>query len=236
MSMDFIDLLKLLQIVIGTRFVLLGAFLARKSSLLFREQIYMSNFDGRLCYNVIEGGGQMFADALIESPEQLSLFEELYNTYSQGMFYDARNFTHDIHKAEDMVSEAFLRVAKNIDTISKVPSENMRKYLHILIRNICIDERRKSNLSEEMYEQFSDVAGTHSTENMAIGTVAIREIADIILGMPEKYKDILLLVYYYEHTVEEASIAMGISANAAYQRLSRAKKLLKDVLTKEGQL
>lgn len=47
---------------------------------------------------------------------------------------------------------------------------------------------------------------------------------------------ILLLVYYYEHTVEEASIAMGISANAAYQRLSRAKKLLKDVLTKEGQL
>lgn len=201
-----------------------------------REQIYMSNFDGRLCYNVIKGGVQMFADALIESPEQLSLFEELYNTYSQGMFYDARNFTHDIHKAEDMVSEAFLRVAKNIDTISKVPSENMRKYLHILIRNICIDERRKSNHSEEMYEQFSDVAGTHSTENMAIGTVAIREIADIILGMPEKYKDILLLVYYYEHTVEEASIAMGISANAAYQRLSRAKKLLKDVLTKEGQL
>ena len=123
-----------------------------------------------------------------------------------------------------------------IDTISKVPSENMRKYLHILIRNICIDERRKSNHSEEMYEKFSDVAGTHSTENMAIGTVAIREIADIILGMPEKYKDILLLVYYYEHTVEEASIAMGISANAAYQRLSRAKKLLKDVLTKEGQL
>lgn len=178
----------------------------------------------------------MFADALIESPEQLSLFEGLYNTYSQGMFYDARNFTHDIHKAEDMVSEAFLRVAKNIDTISKVPSENMRKYLHILIRNICIDERRKSNHSEEMYEKFSDVAGTHSTENMAIGTVAIREIADIILGMPEKYKDILLLVYYYEHTVEEASIAMGISANAAYQRLSRAKKLLKDVLTKEGQL
>ncbi|MBT9818505.1 sigma-70 family RNA polymerase sigma factor [Butyricicoccus faecihominis] len=201
-----------------------------------REQIYMSNFDGRLCYNVIKGGVQMFVDALIESPEQLSLFEELYNTYSQGMFYDARNFTHDIHKAEDMVSEAFLRVAKNIDTISKVPSENMRKYLHILIRNICIDERRKSNHSEEMYEQFSDVAGTHSTENMAIGTVAIREIADIILGMPEKYKDILLLVYYYEHTVEEASIAMGISANAAYQRLSRAKKLLKDVLTKEGQL
>ena len=201
-----------------------------------REQIYMSNFDGRLCYNVIKGGVQMFADALIESPEQLSLFEELYNTYSQGMFYDARNFTHDIHKAEDMVSEAFLRVAKNIDTISKVPSENMRKYLHILIRNICIDERRKSNHSEEMYEKFSDVAGTHSTENMAIGTVAIGEIADIILRMPEKYKDMLLLVYYYDHTVEEASIAMGISANAAYQRLSRAKKLLKDVLTNEGQL
>ena len=196
----------------------------------------MSNFDGRLCYNVIKGGVQMFADALIERPEQLSLFEELYNTYSQGMFYDARNFTHDIHKAEDMVSEAFLRVAKNIDTISKVPSENMRKYLHILIRNICIDERRKSNHSEEMYEKFSDVAGTHSTENMAIGTVAIREIADIILRMPEKYKDMLLLVYYYDHTVEEASIAMGISANAAYQRLSRAKKLLKDILTKECQL
>lgn len=200
------------------------------------KQIYMSNYVGRLCYNVIKGGAQMFADALIESPEQLSLFEELYNTYSQGMFYDARNFTHDIHKAEDMVSEAFLRVAKNIDTISKVPSENMRKYLHILIRNICIDERRKSNHSEEMYEKFSDVAGTHSTENMAIGTVAIGEIADIILRMPEKYKDMLLLLYYYDHTVEEASIAMGISANAAYQRLSRAKKLLKDVLTKEGQL
>lgn len=96
----------------------------------------------------------MFADALIESPEQLSLFEELYNTYSQGMFYDARNFTHDIHKAEDMVSEAFLRVAKNIDTISKVPSENMRKYLHILIRMSVLTNAEKVITQKKCMNSF----------------------------------------------------------------------------------
>ena len=56
----------------------------------------------------------MISYALVERYSKLCLFEELYRTYSQGMYQIALNIIHDSHHAEDMVSEAFIRVAKNI--------------------------------------------------------------------------------------------------------------------------
>lgn len=40
----------------------------------------------------------------------------------------------------------------------------------------------------------------------------------------------------YDHTTEEIGIALNLSTNTVHKRISRAKKLLKVILTKEGVL
>lgn len=178
----------------------------------------------------------MLSYALIEQPEYLNLFEELYHKYAQGLYYDAKEIMHDEYKAEDMVSEAFLRIAKNINRIAQISPKKMPKYLHMVIHNICIDEIRKRSSSEETYEDITEVADITTTESTVVGQITIDEIANIISSFPDRYKDILLLVYYYDHSIDEACFALGITANTAYQRLFQAKKMLKKTLAKEGLL
>ncbi len=66
----------------------------------------------------------MISFALVERQSQLCLFEFLYRTYSQGMFQIAYGILlHDVQHAEDMVAEAYIRVAKNINRIAEIPTD-----------------------------------------------------------------------------------------------------------------
>lgn len=179
----------------------------------------------------------MISYALVERFSKLCLFEELYRTYSQGMYQIALNIVHDSHHAEDMVSESFIRVAKNIHRISDLPPEKHRSYLKMIIRNICIDYYRHKDPADSSVEVPLDLSDTRSKpEDIVLDSLSITAISQAISQLPEKYCDVLKLCYLYDHTVEEISVVLNISPNTVYQRIYRAKKLLKDQLIKEGVL
>lgn len=64
----------------------------------------------------------------------------------------------------------------------------------------------------------------------------LEAIVQAISELPDKYRDVLKLSYLYDHTTEEIGIALNLSTNTVHKRISRAKKLLKVILTKEGVL
>lgn len=94
----------------------------------------------------------MISFALVERQSKLCLFESLYRTYSQGMFQIAYGILHDVQHAEDMVAEAYIRVAKNINRIAEIPVDKHRSYLKMIIRNICIDYYRSIHPTDTVYE------------------------------------------------------------------------------------
>lgn len=65
---------------------------------------------------------------------------------------------------------------------------------------------------------------------------SVEAIVQAISELPDKYRDVLKLSYLYDHTTEEIGIALNLSTNTVHKRISRAKKLLKVILTKEGVL
>ena len=151
----------------------------------------------------------MISFALVERQSQLCLFEFLYRTYSQGMFQIAYGILHDVQHAEDMVAETYIRVAKNINRIAEIPADKHRSYLKMIIRNICIDYYRSIHPTDTVYEIPLDLSDNSSGPE------------DIIID---------------RITVEEIGIALNLSTNTVHKRISRAKKLLKVILTKEGVL
>ena len=52
-----------------------------------------------------------------------------------------------------------------------------------------------------------------------------------ILRLPEKYRQVLLLYYYQDMTLEESAAALGLSRSTAHHRLKRAEAVLRDALT-----
>ncbi|MBQ8804648.1 MAG: sigma-70 family RNA polymerase sigma factor [Tyzzerella sp.] len=70
---------------------------------------------------------------MIDSSDDQSKFEKLYNEYKGLMFYVANNILHNEQDAEDAVHHAFVKIAENIEKIEETecPGDADRSRNHI---------------------------------------------------------------------------------------------------------
>lgn len=57
---------------------------------------------------------------MLDSPENQSEFEKLYRTHRDLMYFIAYNVLHDHQRAEDAVSETFLRLAQCFSRVLEI--------------------------------------------------------------------------------------------------------------------
>ena len=58
---------------------------------------------------------------------------------------------------------------------------------------------------------------------------------EALCSLPAKYRIVLYLRYYEEYQVKEIASILGISQNLVSARMSRAKKMLRNVLLNQNQ-
>lgn len=61
-----------------------------------------------------------------------------------------------------------------------------------------------------------------------------RELLELVLKLPPKYKEVIYLFYYENYTASEIGRILKKNENTIYTWLSRAKKILKEQLGGEG--
>ena len=88
--------------------------------------------------------------SLLDTQEDISKFELIYNTYKKQMYYTANNILKDNYLAEDAVHNAFLRIIDNLEKIDDVNSHNTKGLIVIIVKNVSIDIYRK-NKKERIY-------------------------------------------------------------------------------------
>ena len=71
--------------------------------------------------------------SMVESDEERSLIEFIYNEYRQLMYKTAFSILHNKFDAEDAVHEAFLRVIKNILKFRSYKCNENVSYLVIIV-------------------------------------------------------------------------------------------------------
>ena len=128
-------------------------------------------------------------------------------------------YLHNSTDADDVFQEVFLKLLRN-----KTPFESAEHEKAWLIRvtiNKCKDILksfwRKKMVSIEGIEMpFEDQA-----EN---------ELLQVVLSLPDKYKDVIYLFYYEEYTVPEMAQLLNKKVNTIYSHLHRARELLKQKL------
>lgn len=141
--------------------------------------------------------------------------EELYDKIYRYCFYRLRNSA----SAEDITQEAFLKFfAQNTDINAA--------YVFAIAKNLCTDmfrQKQTEELSDDYpSEDFSDKSNTK---------IAVRTALE---KLDEQHREILVMRYIAEKSVNETARSLGISRFAVY-RLERAalaqmKKLLKGAL------
>ena len=54
-----------------------------------------------------------------------------------------------------------------------------------------------------------------------------RELYESVMALPDKYRDVIILYYYQEMTLDEAAGILGIGKSTVHLRLKKARQALR---------
>lgn len=176
----------------------------------------------------------------ITKDEHKHILWHIYENYRNDMYHAAKSVIHDVNLAEDVVQVSFERIIKKMHLIEKIPRNDLRGYIVLLVKNIAIN----TSIKEDKYKLIPDedmemLIGLDNTtlEDTAILNEQIRIIKMCLNQMDEKYVLPMLLRYYYGFSDSETGQLLGInSANTVRSLCHRGKNKIIEAMKKAGNI
>ncbi len=134
--------------------------------------------------------------------------------------------TKDVHTAEDVTSDVFL---KFMQTNKAFESE---EHIKAWLLRVTI------NTSKSFFSSswFKKTVPLEETLEAAEIPEEESEVYLAVMKLPEKYRTVIHLFYYEELTVREISEVINSNESTVKSQLSRARAMLKEILKGESEL
>ncbi len=164
-------------------------------------------------------------EALLAADEEA--VAHMVETYGDRLFKTALAITGDVHHAEEVVQDAFLKAYDNIRTF-RAESSFYTWLLRIAV-NIARTRRKRlwlvRSVPLERYEQqLSDVA---DPEASMIRHEERRQVLECLAHLPERYREVLALFYLEDMSVAQIAAMLAQPEGTIKSKLSRARAMLK---------
>jgi RNA polymerase sigma factor (sigma-70 family) len=159
------------------------------------------------------------------SVEAEELVVRLFQTEGRSLVRLARLFVDDRDAAEDIVQEAFLRLARHagkIDAIERAPA-----YLRSIVLNLARDHNRRGLVSLRHHAtKGREVDVDTSVADQLVRSEDHRRVLDAVRGLPARQRDCITLRYFEELSIERIATTLGLSVNSVKTHLRRAMAAL----------
>ena len=161
-------------------------------------------------------------------------FEALYHLMYKRLYSVANLILEYKELNEEVLEEVFTSLWLNRH---KTDIGNVFTYLYVLTKNKAIDTKRK----EERWDHFTlEDVNDHllccpvTPESAIVSKEEINQIYAIIKKLPEKRKNVLMLVKYHGLKNKEVADILGISVKTVDNHLSAAIKDIIEALEEQG--
>lgn len=160
-------------------------------------------------------------DNLYENHELSRLIDE----YGSSVLNTAYLYLNDKQLAEDVFQEVFIKAYLKMNTFEFRSS--IKTWLIRITINQCKDTI-KSAYRKRVNIGLDDIdSACESAEQAAEEHIESERLYNAVMSLKPKYREIIMLRYYNELTLEEIASALNISNGAVRTRLSRTTSLLK---------
>jgi RNA polymerase sigma-70 factor (ECF subfamily) len=156
--------------------------------------------------------------ALLQNQEDTPRFEEFYNKFYDLIYLIAKDHLKTKEAAEDCAQEIMIRFAKDFHNITQdFDDKKFKNYVRVISKCMAIDMYRK----EKKHTENVVDAGLSEFYNIYVEKF---EVCDKLLlkqavdAMPESYRYVFYLKYYFELTGEEIAKKTGISHTYVRQK------------------
>ena len=152
------------------------------------------------------------------------MWEELYEKHYKELLRYAVAACKNLAEAEDVAQEVFLKALQNPDTFQDLGPSQKRAWLFRSLKNLMCDRYRRGQLENAYLEARQERAeywdpGIQETENRLL-----------LAQLTPEDRTLFHLRYEEGYSASELSEMFHIPAGTIRARLSRMRKLLKNML------
>ena len=155
-----------------------------------------------------------------------ALVVALFRTEGIRLVSLARLFVDDRTAAEDLVQEAFIRLARNAYRIRD--EERAAAYLRSIVINLARDHNRRGLVSFRHRPPAAPDA--RSAEEHAAETEGRQEVVEALRALPRRQRDCVALRYYLELSIPDIAETLGVSVNSVKTHLQRGLRSMAQTL------
>ena len=172
---------------------------------------------------------------LIDSEEERSKLEFIFNLYHNLMYFIARDMLGNDTDAEDAVQESFLHMIPLSDKILEPECHSTRSLCVIIVKRVAIDMLRKRlrRAGEVSFESVNTMHDDPKAIEKLEAVIDNSTLLSALKAIPERDSDILELRFRLGLSYREIAEIMQISEANARQIVSRACDRVRIIMTGE---
>jgi RNA polymerase sigma-70 factor (sigma-E family) len=168
--------------------------------------------------------GPVVATAGTVGPDVDAFVVRLFREEGGALVRLARLFVDDRNAAEDLVQEAFIRLARSAGRIRE--PDKAAAYLRSIVLNLARDHNRRGLVSLRHRLPLTDEATTAGADEGLDLREDQLEVLDALRTLPRQQRNCIALRYLEELGVAEIAATLGISENSVKTHLKRGMAAL----------
>ena len=182
----------------------------------------------------------LFSRAFAQEDDR-AFFEALYRANYRLMYAAAWQHAADPDAVEEIVAESLMALFSHADTLQGLEPAALRGYIITTVRHEAYRHLKSTRRMRERCLCLDDQAMERlpAPGSVAQQLLLQEELAAVIRAMaemPPKEQAILKMKVFHDMENDDIAQAAGLAKESVRQYLSRARRKLKQLLAKEGEL
>ncbi len=167
--------------------------------------------------------------ALID--KNMAAFSYLYDNYSGALFKVINGIVTDLHEAENILQEVFIKIWKGIDRYN-VLKGRLFTWMLSITKNVTIDTLRSKNHNQQKITvEIDKVTLLPDNEINPYLKFEDAELKNVILKLKPNLRVLIELNYFYGYTQIEIARLLKIPLGTVKTRIRKANEDLKELLS-----
>lgn len=160
---------------------------------------------------------------------QANSLQSLMQAHGQEVWNYAFLLTKNNHLADDIAQDVFLQVYLHIDSFRGQSS--VRTWLFSITRHVAYNYKKSAFFRKvTLLAYIVPGVGAKSAEDQYMNRSYTDHIWELVLKLPSKYREVLILDAHYEMPLTEIAVLLRLPLGTVKSRLHRARGKLKSYL------